>query len=251
MSATIDLWLPKFIILLRNYDRHKFASDLAAGLTVGLVALPLAMAFAISSGMTPEAGLYCAMVTGFVISTLGGSKTPIAGRPGRSLWWLRELSPCTASPACLSARWHDDGGCAAGFFWANGRGGEVFPAAGDCRIHERNRFYLVRPKFADIPEELDSLPQIVILRLRNMTAIDATGLGAIRELADRVHTSGRQLLLCGACRQPAQLMKQAEFERHVGAEIFATVLRPRWHERQSCTKHSASLYCRQLCSSIH
>jgi sulfate permease, SulP family len=77
---------------------------------------------------------------------------------------------------------------------------------------------LVRPKFADIPEELDSLPQIVILRLRNMTAIDATGLGAIRELADRVHASGRQLLLCGARQQPAQLMKQAEFERHVGAE---------------------------------
>jgi SulP family sulfate permease len=73
-------------------------------------------------------------------------------------------------------------------------------------------------KFADIFEELDSLPPIVILRLRNMTAIDATGLGAIRELADRMHASGRQLLLCGAREQPAQLMKQAEFERHLGAE---------------------------------
>jgi SulP family sulfate permease len=73
-------------------------------------------------------------------------------------------------------------------------------------------------KFADILEELDTLPAIVILRLRNMTAIDATGLGAIRELADRMHASGRQLLLCGAREQPAQLMKQAEFERHVGAE---------------------------------
>jgi SulP family sulfate permease len=73
-------------------------------------------------------------------------------------------------------------------------------------------------KFADILEELDSLPPIVILRLRNMTAVDASGLGAIRELADRVHASGRQLLLCGARQQPAQLMKQAEFERHVGAE---------------------------------
>src|SRR5260221_1224277 len=70
-------------------------------------------------------------------------------------------------------------------------------------------------KFADILEELDSLPPIVILRLRNMTAIDATGLGAIRELADRLHASGRQLLLCGAREQPAQLIRQAEFERHV------------------------------------
>jgi SulP family sulfate permease len=73
-------------------------------------------------------------------------------------------------------------------------------------------------KFADILEELDTLPAIVILRLRNMTAIDATGLGAIRELADLLHASNRQLLLCGAREQPAQLMQQAEFERHVGAE---------------------------------
>src|ERR1700693_2995123 len=82
MSAAIDVWLPKSVILLRNYDRHKFASDLAAGLTVGLVALPLAMAFAISSGVTPQAGLYCAIVTGFVISAFGGSKTQIGGPTG-------------------------------------------------------------------------------------------------------------------------------------------------------------------------
>src|SRR5712664_1858601 len=73
-------------------------------------------------------------------------------------------------------------------------------------------------KFADILDSLDTLPPIVILRLRNMTAIDATGLGAIRELADRLHASGRQLLLCGAREQPAQLMKQSEFARHVGAQ---------------------------------
>ena len=73
-------------------------------------------------------------------------------------------------------------------------------------------------KFADILHSIESLPPIVILRLRNMTAIDATGLGAIRDLADTLHDSGRSLLLCGAREQPSQLMKQAEFERHVGAE---------------------------------
>jgi SulP family sulfate permease len=73
-------------------------------------------------------------------------------------------------------------------------------------------------KFADILHSVDKLPPIVILRLRNMTAIDATGLGAIRDLADALHASGRSLLLCGAREQPSQLMKQAEFERHVGAE---------------------------------
>src|SRR5713101_7273930 len=82
MSSTVDAWLPKSVILLRNYDRQKFVSDLVAGVTVGLVALPLAMAFAISSGMTPQAGLYCAIVTGFVISAFGGSKTQIGGPTG-------------------------------------------------------------------------------------------------------------------------------------------------------------------------
>ena len=82
MSSEIDAWLPKAVILLRNYDRQKFVSDLGAGVTVGLVALPLAMAFAISSGVSPQAGLYCAIVTGFVISALGGSKTQIGGPTG-------------------------------------------------------------------------------------------------------------------------------------------------------------------------
>src|SRR2546430_16180913 len=82
MSSAIDAWLPKSVILLRNYDRRKFLADLGAGVTVGLVALPLAMAFAISSGVSPQAGLYCAIVTGFVISALGGSKTQIGGPTG-------------------------------------------------------------------------------------------------------------------------------------------------------------------------
>ena len=82
MLSAIDAWLPKSVILLRNYDREKFFADLGAGVTVGLVALPLAISFAISSGVSPQAGLYCAIVTGFVISALGGSKTQIGGPTG-------------------------------------------------------------------------------------------------------------------------------------------------------------------------
>ncbi len=82
MNIDLDSWLPKSVILLRTYDRHKLVSDLVAGITVGLVALPLAMAFAISSGLSPQAGLYCAIVTGFLISALGGSKTQIGGPTG-------------------------------------------------------------------------------------------------------------------------------------------------------------------------
>jgi sulfate permease, SulP family len=73
-------------------------------------------------------------------------------------------------------------------------------------------------KISDIAAKLDSLPPVVMLRLRNMTAIDATGLQALEDLADAVHTSGRALILCGAREQPARLMRDSEFEQHVGPE---------------------------------
>src|SRR6516225_3001244 len=82
MSLELDVWLPKSVILLRSYTFEKFFADLIAGVTVGLVALPLAMAFAIASGVSPQAGIYCAIVTGFLISALGGSKTQIGGPTG-------------------------------------------------------------------------------------------------------------------------------------------------------------------------
>ena len=75
-------WLPKSAICLRTYTLNKFLHDAIAGTTVGLVALPLAMAFSIASGLTPQAGIYCAIVTGFLISLLGGSTTQIGGPTG-------------------------------------------------------------------------------------------------------------------------------------------------------------------------
>lgn len=82
MSFSLEVWTPKSVLLLRGYSYNKFVSDLIAGVTVGLVALPLAMAFAIASGVPPQAGIYCAIVTGFLISALGGSKTQIGGPTG-------------------------------------------------------------------------------------------------------------------------------------------------------------------------
>jgi len=75
-------WFPKLFLCLRDYSPNKFVHDVVAGITVGLVALPLAMAFAIASGLTPQAGIYCAIVTGFLISALGGSTTQIGGPTG-------------------------------------------------------------------------------------------------------------------------------------------------------------------------
>jgi SulP family sulfate permease len=82
MNGTLDAWLPKSVLLLREYTVDKFIHDLLAGITVGLVALPLAMAFAMASGVPPQAGIYCAIVTGLLISALGGSKTQIGGPTG-------------------------------------------------------------------------------------------------------------------------------------------------------------------------
>jgi sulfate permease, SulP family len=73
-------------------------------------------------------------------------------------------------------------------------------------------------KISVIREHLAELPPIIILRLRNMTAIDATGLAALEDIADVLHSSGRELILCGARQQPAKLMEQGRFEEHVGPE---------------------------------
>ncbi len=73
---------PRLVDALRGYDAGKFARDLGAGLTVGIVALPLAMAFAIASGVKPEAGIFTAIIAGFLISALGGSSVQIGGPAG-------------------------------------------------------------------------------------------------------------------------------------------------------------------------
>ncbi len=73
---------PRLLQDLKGYNRHNFALDFGAGATVGIVALPLAMAFAIASGLKPEAGLWTAIIAGFLISALGGTSVQIGGPAG-------------------------------------------------------------------------------------------------------------------------------------------------------------------------
>ncbi|HKW46588.1 MAG TPA: SulP family inorganic anion transporter [Gemmatimonadaceae bacterium] len=75
-------FVPKLATTLENYSREQFVRDLIAGVIVGVVALPLSIAFAIASGVTPDRGLYTAIVAGFVISALGGSRVQIGGPTG-------------------------------------------------------------------------------------------------------------------------------------------------------------------------
>jgi SulP family sulfate permease len=75
-------FLPKTLTVLRGYDRRQFAADLQAGVVVGIVAIPLALAFAIASGLAPEKGVVTAVVAGFLVSLLGGSRVQIGGPTG-------------------------------------------------------------------------------------------------------------------------------------------------------------------------
>jgi SulP family sulfate permease len=74
--------VPKLVTSLQTYDRHQLGKDVTAGIIVGIVALPLAIAFAIASGVTPDRGHWTAIVAGFLISTLGGSRVQIGGPTG-------------------------------------------------------------------------------------------------------------------------------------------------------------------------
>ncbi|MDQ0110276.1 MFS superfamily sulfate permease-like transporter [Chitinophaga terrae (ex Kim and Jung 2007)] len=76
------MFTPKLLETLKGYTRIQFVRDLLAGLIVGIVALPLAIAFAIASGVSPEKGLYTAVIAGFIISAFGGSKVQIGGPTG-------------------------------------------------------------------------------------------------------------------------------------------------------------------------
>ena len=101
---------PRILDILRGYSRRRAAADLGAGTTVGIVALPLAMAFAIASGLKPEAGLWTAIIGGFLVALLGGSNVQIGGPAGAFIvivygiverYGLANLLICTASAGVL------------------------------------------------------------------------------------------------------------------------------------------------------
>jgi len=91
-----------------------------------------------------------------------------------------------------------------------------------------------------VTEPVEDLTSIVILRLRNMTAIDATGLLTLEELADRLHAAGRELILCGARPQPARLMHQAEFEKHIGHDNICANIQAALERAQQIHSHGAN-----------
>jgi SulP family sulfate permease len=98
-------------------------------------------------------------------------------------------------------------------------------------------------KLRVVTERIEDLPQIVVLRLRDMTAIDATGLRAFEDLADAMKKSGRQLLLCGARQQPARVIARADFRRHVGDRNICANLHDALARASEIHGHKAHGHC--------
>ena len=95
-----ELYLPKLVTVWREgYGWSDFRADVFAGLTVAIVALPLSMAIAIASGVTPDRGFYSAVVGGFIASLLGGSRFQSVVPPAPSLCWLRRPATVTGLTA--------------------------------------------------------------------------------------------------------------------------------------------------------
>ncbi len=101
---------PRLLTALRGYNRSRFTSDITAGITVGVIALPLAIAFAIASGAKPEAGIFTAIIAGFIISALGGSRVQISGPTGAFIvivygiitqYGYANLLICTIMAGCM------------------------------------------------------------------------------------------------------------------------------------------------------
>ena len=138
MNVSIS-FRPKLADVFKKYSLQDFQADSVAGLTVGIVALPLAMAFAIASGVKPEAGIFTAVIAGFIISALGGTRVSIGGPTGAFIvilfgigaqYGLDNLAICTIMAGV--------------FLLAPGRGpdghdDQVHSVSGDDGFHQRHR----------------------------------------------------------------------------------------------------------------
>ena len=167
-SALPDLpgrLVPKLWTVLREgIPRAQLARDALSGVIVAVVALPLAIAFAIASGVRPEQGLATAIVAGFLISALGGSRVQIGGPTGAAL------------------------------------------------------FFGAASKFKDAVRRVERPPPVLILRMRAVLAIDATGLRALEDLLDKTLRDGTQLVLSGVHAQPLVALERSGLLARIGED---------------------------------
>jgi hypothetical protein len=193
-----ERWLPKSVLCLREYNRTKFVHDLVAGITVGLVALQLLKLtktdisiWLVTFGLTVFADLTVAVEAGMILAAL--------------LFISRVASTTTVSQ--VTEDYVEDGRVHIL------QDKDIPYYATIFRIHGPFLFGAT-DKIHVVTENIHKLPPVVILRLRNLTGIDATGWFALEEVAKKLHESKRTLILCGAREQPSAVIHQAEFRRH-------------------------------------
>src|SRR5262252_2359528 len=187
MAAANDRWTPRLAVCIRRgYGRRDLIADLIAGLTVGLVALPLAMAFGIASGVTPQAGIYTAVIAGFLISALGGSRTQIGGPTGAFVVIV----------AGIIAKFG-----LSGLFLVTMMAGVVLVVMGLTRLGAAVKF-IPRPVTIGFTNGIAVL--IASTQIRDFLglktgAIPSEFIGRLRVLLDRLHTADPQTVLVGSC----------------------------------------------------
>ncbi len=243
---------PRLVESLKTYSRADFRADLVAGLTVGIVALPLAMAFGIASGVTPAAGIYTAVVAGFLISALGGTKVSIGGPTGAFIAILHGIyqqygaanaAICTmmAGMMLVALGWAKLGtmikfipfpvtmgftsGIAVVIFSTQVKdflGLQIPAEAGEVpkgvMIHRLFGvfFFGAADKLETTLMRANQLPDVLILRLREVVAIDATGINALEDMHEKLRKRGKHLILCGPHTQPLFALDNAGFLDAVG-----------------------------------
>jgi MFS superfamily sulfate permease-like transporter len=220
-----DLKNPSGQRILRPMETHP------AGTIVGIVALPLAIAFAIASGVKPEQGLFTAIVAGLVVSVFGGSRVQIAGPTGvfivivygivrtygydglavatfmagvilSAMFFIRRMAEVSqVTPLTKDLRESeevDDEGVRHG---ALPQGVEVFEVFGTL-------FFGAVEKFTETMREFEKPPKVFILETRNLLAIDATGIRAIEDLLGTLKGTGTKFILSGIHKQPLFALTQ-------------------------------------------
>jgi MFS superfamily sulfate permease-like transporter len=170
MNTSIS-FRPKLLDALRDYTSRNFLADLVAGITVGIVALPLAMAFAIASGVKPAAGIFTAVIAGFLISALGGSRVSIGGPTGAFVVILYGIGLQYGANNLVI--------CTLVF--------RVFGAF----------FFGAVDKLETALQRSRQDPDVLILRMRKVLAMDATGLNSLEDLYDKLRSKGKHLVLSG------------------------------------------------------
>ena len=194
---------PKFVRLLRGYRSADFFSDLSAGLTVGIIALPLAIGFGIASGVTPGQGLWTAIIggpTGAFVSVLA------------AVLFLRRMEGVTQVRLLTAENDTETGANAV-------RGKDVPPGVVLFRF-ESPLFFAAAEKLEFALRAHTGKPRIIILRMRHVPMMDATGMKALEVAWEKMNRDGVSVLVTAIQPQPMKVMFESGLVDRIGMDNF-------------------------------